>query len=1006
MAAVRDVDITTYDGLTLKGTLYSVGPKKPCIIMSHGFSGHREHFLPELAAKFNEAGYGALVYDNRCWGDSEGHPRCEVDPVKQTRDYFDAFNFAAVLPEVDPTKIVYWGSSMSGGNAICAASMNKNLAGIISQVPFVSGGAMARITGAPKSLLVSHRAAESEIHMPIYPNSVEEVQDGTTKAILKDAGAVKFAEEMARRGYNFDKTATLQSMTNTIMHEPVGVIHHIAPTPLLMVVADDDVCTYTHLQLEAFEKALQPKTLKIVKGTGHFDLYYECQLSKAPSVWTQKASERRASRNATKTPDTRSSDLTSNVTEQLGLDSQLPLPQLASPSFSLQTMGAGEPWQNWQMDSLDFASIPEPAAFDTWSSSIPTDQQPRLDPIGNIFPHSTGSSSDTGSTKDGVVLYSYFQFLTVGNLHAIPYQDVTYLESQGCLHVPNTLILDVFMKAYFTYAHVFIPLIDEGEFWEMLSPSTSSSPKTTMSLLVLRAMLFASSAYVPLPVLRQLGYHDICSARADLYRKAKVRPKSHLMVKADSAKLVFDMEAETAHLPVAQSALLLMSWVPESPTTTSPVPYRTWLSLAIHHAKLINTHRHAGICDVGTTSEPRSRTLRRLWWCCIICDRLSSLACRFRLQITPDMLDMENCVPLGFADLQSEIHRSNVFSPTTKRQLISLFSKSLSLLMLLTEVIPVAYPFETRLESSPDFSVQEEENIRKSCDLLEDWYNSAKAEFPPLHKPIAVEESDSASSIAVHTNLMYIYYHMSCIALCNRRVFTQISGTGSPDFVLQSLQNSNKGNDIRGEIEDSVLGLSKCIGSLTESHLAKYLPITVSGCLAIPLALHHINTSLSYEDDLVPGRLDGWPLLSVNQAQKHLQAVTDASDTFSSQYYGSHWVREVAEHVAKLAKSFNKLSLHSGQEAMKDWVDILVRHPEAYLGLVWTVDMCINRRKLPETQDFPLCLRNHVERLNESPKKVDHEMLNSRSLGGQKDTHLTQSLDYLMGIQEPMIDVL
>ncbi|KAH7165073.1 Alpha/Beta hydrolase protein [Fusarium sp. MPI-SDFR-AT-0072] len=274
MAAIRDVDITTYDGLNLKGTFYSVGSKKPCIIMTHGFSGHRDHFLPELAAKFNDAGYGALIYDNRCWGDSEGLPRCEADPVKQSRDYLDAFNFAAALPDVDPTKIVYWGSSLSGGNAICAASMNKSLAGIISQVPFVSGGSMARITGAPKSVLVSHRTPKSEIQIPIFPNSVMEVEDGTTKAILKDAGAVKFAEEMTRRGYSYDKTSTLQSMVNTIMYEPTGVIHHISPTPLLMIVADDDVCTYTHLQLEAFEKALHPKTLKIVKGTGHFDLYY------------------------------------------------------------------------------------------------------------------------------------------------------------------------------------------------------------------------------------------------------------------------------------------------------------------------------------------------------------------------------------------------------------------------------------------------------------------------------------------------------------------------------------------------------------------------------------------------------------------------------------------------------------------------------------------------------------------------------------------------------------
>ncbi|ENH68122.1 Cutinase transcription factor 1 beta, partial [Fusarium oxysporum f. sp. cubense race 1] len=652
----------------------------------------------------------------------------------------------------------------------------------------------------------------------------------------------------------------------------------------------------------------------------------ECQLSQAPAGWSQKASERRALRNTSNATNIRNSEIAPTVTEQLSLDSQISLPQLTSSSFPLQTVGAGEPWQNWHMDSLDFASIPEPAAYNSWGSSMSTDKQPRLNPIdpisnnkkGNIFQQSTGSPTDTGSTKDGVVLYSYFQFLTVGNLHAIPYQDVSYLEAQGCLHVPNPLILDVFMRAYFTYAHVFKPLVDEGEFWEMCSLATNDSPRTTMSLLVLRAMLFASST------------------------------------------LLFDMEAETAHLPLAQAALMLMNWVPESPATTSPVPYRTWLSLAIHHAKLVNAHRHAGICDVGTTAnEPRSRTLRRLWWCCIICDRLSSLTCRFRLQITPDMLDMENCVPLGFADLQSEIHRSNVFSPATKRQLISLFSKYLGLLMLLTELIPVAYPFETRLESSPDFSVKEEENIRKSCDLLDEWYDTTKAEFPPFHQLKAAEESDSVNSVAVHTNLMYIYY----------QVFTQISGTGSSDFHRGDYEDGDRSNEIRGDIEDSVLGLS-------------------------------------YEDEVVPSHLKGWPLLGLDPMHKHLHVVVDAADTFSAQYYGSQWVKEAAEHVAKLAKSFNKLSLQSGQEAMKDWVDILVRYPETYLGLVWTVDMCVSRRKLPEAQDFPLCLRNDVERLNAAPRETEHEMLDSRSLDGQKDLQLTQSLDYLLGIQEPMVDVI
>lgn len=41
MDPTKEIDIPTYDGLKLRGTLYSVGEKKPCVIMSSGVSLHR-----------------------------------------------------------------------------------------------------------------------------------------------------------------------------------------------------------------------------------------------------------------------------------------------------------------------------------------------------------------------------------------------------------------------------------------------------------------------------------------------------------------------------------------------------------------------------------------------------------------------------------------------------------------------------------------------------------------------------------------------------------------------------------------------------------------------------------------------------------------------------------------------------------------------------------------------------------------------------------------------------
>jgi hypothetical protein len=89
-----------------------------------------------------------------------------------------------------------------------------------------------------------------------------------------------------------------------------------------------------------------------------------------------------------------------------------------------------------------------------------------------------------------LVMYSHYRYLSAGNIHAIPHQDVTYLEAQGCLHVPIAPILDVFMSKYFAHIHLFLPLIDEGDFWDMYSQSSRSN--NTISLFVLYAMLFTS----------------------------------------------------------------------------------------------------------------------------------------------------------------------------------------------------------------------------------------------------------------------------------------------------------------------------------------------------------------------------------------------------------------------------------------------------------------------------------------------------------------------------------
>ena len=67
------------------------------------------------------------------------------------------------------------------------------------------------------------------------------------------------------------------------------------------------------------------------------------------------------------------------------------------------------------------------------------------------------------------VYFSTYEFLTIGNLHKLKPEDVNYLEAERCLHVPIKPVLDRLFRHYFLFVHTGLPIINEGEFWDMYS---------------------------------------------------------------------------------------------------------------------------------------------------------------------------------------------------------------------------------------------------------------------------------------------------------------------------------------------------------------------------------------------------------------------------------------------------------------------------------------------------------------------------------------------------------
>ena len=118
----------------------------PIVILGHGFTGVRDMRLDAYAERFVETGLGALVFDYRHFGDSEGEPRQLVDIERQLEDWAAAIAFARSLDWVDPERVALWGTSFGGGHAAATGVRDGRVAAVVSQCPFSDGVAQVRHT--------------------------------------------------------------------------------------------------------------------------------------------------------------------------------------------------------------------------------------------------------------------------------------------------------------------------------------------------------------------------------------------------------------------------------------------------------------------------------------------------------------------------------------------------------------------------------------------------------------------------------------------------------------------------------------------------------------------------------------------------------------------------------------------------------------------------------------------------------------------------------------------
>ncbi|KAF4438947.1 hypothetical protein F53441_12681 [Fusarium austroafricanum] len=486
--------------------------------------------------------------------------------------------------------------------------------------------------------------------------------------------------------------------------------------------------------------------------------------------------------------------------------SDIPLEEsLGSPSACFQELWDGSSMDytlngpvQAQLEDVDEGSDAIGRAIDHHKAtdSSDTTASPKNHEAEPVLPSKAKSHSEAKLISQSHILYSYYQFLDL-DISGLSPDDVHYLEAQGCFRVPTREALDEFVREYFLHVHPGLPLLDEALFWDTYIRPRQSCCKSSLSLFVFQAMLFASCSFLPFSTLQSLGFTSVRSARDTYYRRAK---------------LLYDLCGERSLVPSSQGALLL------SYNGTMKDQKRInsiWLATAIHLALA------AGADQFHTSSDRNSRAtneLKRLWWCCIVRDRILPLGVRRQLHIMSLDLAQENYL-LTEQDFAHEIKESRVYSPKTKRTLVQLFITLCELAVPLTDVIKAVYSTGPSIDvNSPMFrDFQQTNKSLHSCEArLDAWFDRATTQFPT---PAGITSDEE--SLVLYTNLMYIYYYSARFALYQHEAFVISLGLVGSDL-------DNKLGETRCQLEDASLRITEHLKELIQLKLGRFLPISIT----------------------------------------------------------------------------------------------------------------------------------------------------------------------------------
>ncbi|KAM0247632.1 hypothetical protein ACHAQJ_009772 [Trichoderma viride] len=363
-------------------------------------------------------------------------------------------------------------------------------------------------------------------------------------------------------------------------------------------------------------------------------------------------------------------------------------------------------------------------------------------------------------------------------------EDIQYLKRKGALSFPPKRVLDEFVSNYFQLFHPFFPVLDKSSFLASYyrSDRDASSHSHGTSLLLLQAIIFTASATVPVSTLRDAGFTSRKEARSLLHKRARY---------------LYEFDFESDDITNIQALLLMSHYYP---SMVEQKHTWFWIHQAISLSQGLGLHKSA-------SQEPQRKLWARIWWACLVRDRLTTLGTGRPMHIN----SLDCTVPmLTFDDLKEDGDSED--DQTVKE----FFIEFVKLCQYMEGVLSLPHNIATAAGSLP-------EQISLCEETLQHW----RLNLVPSARLHEEDERDfdKRGICTLYRALLHLMYNIVIIALHKSHQVLDESRPSGAQLPLPKVQAA---------AEDS----TRLAVELVRLDLVKYCPTICVTAILPPLIVH------------------------------------------------------------------------------------------------------------------------------------------------------------------------